>query len=415
MPTINVCRLRAPGHRDRTSLESERKRPNAHRSDCSSAAGPPRRQGLPCVPAATSSRARHPAAVDRDPRSEYRGCPSRAFQRETAASPLAASWGHRPGPGRPDLKGSTGDAVRALQGGDEVPRPVERRRPWSSDRWAFPRPTDGRTRTRLPDRHRDAGRRHRRPNYLARAGRRRMFSRLISRRPRQQRRVRGGPLATSPTTVSHGRPTLRYQATSARRTTPPVPLISSAARAGNHGARHLTSGQPAPARGRFAVISPEGHGRVLPLHSWGWGRQIDDLANMQYVARRPCRAAHPPAQRLPRWAAAWAARKRFLLVKLGYNTLLAGAVAPSIRRPGSRAASTATSHASPTVVPSRSWRAGSRRAGEVTRGVRAAQSHQLRPRNRLPRGCRCRCSGAWPARSCSTSAQPRIPLPANRS
>jgi pimeloyl-ACP methyl ester carboxylesterase len=40
-----------------------------------------------------------------------------------------------------------------------------------------------------------------------------------------------------------------------------------------------------PARGRFAVISPEGHGRVLPLHSWGWEGQIRDLANMQYVAK----------------------------------------------------------------------------------------------------------------------------------
>ena len=40
-----------------------------------------------------------------------------------------------------------------------------------------------------------------------------------------------------------------------------------------------------PARGRFGVISPDGHGRVLPLHSWGWEGQISDLANMQYVAK----------------------------------------------------------------------------------------------------------------------------------
>lgn len=40
-----------------------------------------------------------------------------------------------------------------------------------------------------------------------------------------------------------------------------------------------------PARGRFALISPDGHGRKLPFSSWGYSGQIDDLAHMGAFAR----------------------------------------------------------------------------------------------------------------------------------
>ena len=66
---------------------------------------------------------------------------------------------------------------------------------------------------------------------------------------------------------------------------PAVPLIISPHGRGVTGRANLNFWGDLPARGRFAVISPEGHGRVLPLHSWGWARQIGDLANMQYVAK----------------------------------------------------------------------------------------------------------------------------------
>jgi poly(3-hydroxybutyrate) depolymerase len=39
-----------------------------------------------------------------------------------------------------------------------------------------------------------------------------------------------------------------------------------------------------PARGRFALICPEGQGRKLVLFSWGWRGQIDDLARMRDIA-----------------------------------------------------------------------------------------------------------------------------------
>jgi pimeloyl-ACP methyl ester carboxylesterase len=41
-----------------------------------------------------------------------------------------------------------------------------------------------------------------------------------------------------------------------------------------------------PARGRFALISPEGQGRRLVLFSWGDPGQIADLARMPSLARR---------------------------------------------------------------------------------------------------------------------------------
>jgi poly(3-hydroxybutyrate) depolymerase len=69
------------------------------------------------------------------------------------------------------------------------------------------------------------------------------------------------------------------------RKNPALPLVISPHGRGLTGLANLRLWSDLPARGRFAVISPEGHGRVLPLHSWGWEGQISDLANMQYVAK----------------------------------------------------------------------------------------------------------------------------------
>ncbi len=66
---------------------------------------------------------------------------------------------------------------------------------------------------------------------------------------------------------------------------PPVPLVIAPHGRGVPARDTIALWGDLPARGGFAVISPDGHGRVLPLHSWGWRRQIDDLANMQYVAK----------------------------------------------------------------------------------------------------------------------------------
>jgi dipeptidyl aminopeptidase/acylaminoacyl peptidase len=66
---------------------------------------------------------------------------------------------------------------------------------------------------------------------------------------------------------------------------PPVPLVISPHGRGVPARGNVRLWGDWPARGGFAVICPEGHGRRLPLVSWGWRGQIDDLANMQYVAK----------------------------------------------------------------------------------------------------------------------------------
>jgi poly(3-hydroxybutyrate) depolymerase len=66
--------------------------------------------------------------------------------------------------------------------------------------------------------------------------------------------------------------------------TKPLPLVISPHGRGVRakGNAHLWS--DLPARGDFAVICPGGMGRRLPLHSWGYRGQIDDLARMPSVA-----------------------------------------------------------------------------------------------------------------------------------
>ena len=66
------------------------------------------------------------------------------------------------------------------------------------------------------------------------------------------------------------------------RVIPRRPCLSSSALTGaaSGRSRPLGSGETCPTRGDFAVICPGGMGRRLPLHSWGWGGQISDLARM---------------------------------------------------------------------------------------------------------------------------------------
>ncbi|HZB74600.1 MAG TPA: hypothetical protein VE526_00145 [Solirubrobacteraceae bacterium] len=107
---------------------------------------------------------------------------------------------------------------------------------------------------------------------------------------------------------------------------PPVPLIISPHGRGITGRANLGFWGDLPARGRFAVISPEGHGRVLPLHSWGWARQIDDLANMQYVAKATLPWLRIRPHSIYAMGGSMGGQETLLLVAR-FNTLLAGAVA----------------------------------------------------------------------------------------
>jgi poly(3-hydroxybutyrate) depolymerase len=69
------------------------------------------------------------------------------------------------------------------------------------------------------------------------------------------------------------------------RPSPPLPLVISPH---GRGVRPLLNARvwgDLPARGDFAVVCPGGMGRRLPLHSWGYRRQIDDLARMPSIVR----------------------------------------------------------------------------------------------------------------------------------
>ncbi len=67
---------------------------------------------------------------------------------------------------------------------------------------------------------------------------------------------------------------------------PPIPLVISPHGRGLTGRHNYPIWGNLPAHGGFAVVSPDGHGRRLPRHSWGWRGQVDDLARMPEIVRR---------------------------------------------------------------------------------------------------------------------------------
>jgi poly(3-hydroxybutyrate) depolymerase len=65
----------------------------------------------------------------------------------------------------------------------------------------------------------------------------------------------------------------------------PLPLVISPHGRGIRGATNADWWRDLPALGDFAVVCPGGMGRRLPLHSWGWRGQIDDLAQMPQIVQ----------------------------------------------------------------------------------------------------------------------------------
>jgi poly(3-hydroxybutyrate) depolymerase len=74
-----------------------------------------------------------------------------------------------------------------------------------------------------------------------------------------------------------------------RRPSPPLPLVVSPHGRGVRARTNAKMWENLPGRGAFAVICPGGMGRRLPLHSWGYPGQIDDLVRMPAIvtANRP--------------------------------------------------------------------------------------------------------------------------------
>jgi pimeloyl-ACP methyl ester carboxylesterase len=65
---------------------------------------------------------------------------------------------------------------------------------------------------------------------------------------------------------------------------PPIPLVISPHGRGVGALTNVRRWGDLPARGRFAVINPEGQGRRLTLFSWGDPGEIGDLARMPRIA-----------------------------------------------------------------------------------------------------------------------------------
>jgi pimeloyl-ACP methyl ester carboxylesterase len=64
---------------------------------------------------------------------------------------------------------------------------------------------------------------------------------------------------------------------------PPIPLVISPHGRGVTGYANTRIWGALPARGEFAVVSPDGQGRVLDRYSWGSPGQIEDLARMPKI------------------------------------------------------------------------------------------------------------------------------------
>jgi pimeloyl-ACP methyl ester carboxylesterase len=81
-----------------------------------------------------------------------------------------------------------------------------------------------------------------------------------------------------------------------------------------------------PTIGRFAVVNPDGYGRKLALHSWGYPGQIADLARMPDIVEGKLRWVHIDRSRIYAVGASMGAQETLLLAGR-YPRLLTGAVA----------------------------------------------------------------------------------------
>lgn len=107
---------------------------------------------------------------------------------------------------------------------------------------------------------------------------------------------------------------------------PPLPLVISPHGRGVRAQTNARLWGDLPARGGFAVICPGGMGRLLPLHSWGWRGQIDDLARMPAILRRARPWLRTDARRVYAVGGSMGGQETLLLLGQ-HSRLLAGAVA----------------------------------------------------------------------------------------
>jgi pimeloyl-ACP methyl ester carboxylesterase len=107
---------------------------------------------------------------------------------------------------------------------------------------------------------------------------------------------------------------------------PQIPLVISPHGRAVDGEINTRRWGKLPTIGRFAVVNPDGYGRRLPLHSWGYSGQIADLARMPQIVETALPWVHVDRTRLYAIGGSMGAQETLLLVGR-YPKLLAGAVA----------------------------------------------------------------------------------------
>jgi poly(3-hydroxybutyrate) depolymerase len=111
-----------------------------------------------------------------------------------------------------------------------------------------------------------------------------------------------------------------------KRQHPRIPLVISPHGRGVSALANATLWGALPARGMFAVISPEGVGRKLARYSWGSLGQVDDLARMPEIARRTLPWLRVDSRRVYAFGGSMGGQETLLLLGR-YPRLLAGAAA----------------------------------------------------------------------------------------
>jgi poly(3-hydroxybutyrate) depolymerase len=111
-----------------------------------------------------------------------------------------------------------------------------------------------------------------------------------------------------------------------RRRDPTIPLVISPHGRGLDARANLRFWGDLPAFGPFAVVSPEGQGRVLTRYSWGWRGQIDDLARMPAILARRLPWLRVDHRRVYAVGSSMGGQETLLLVAR-HARLLAGAAA----------------------------------------------------------------------------------------
>jgi pimeloyl-ACP methyl ester carboxylesterase len=111
-----------------------------------------------------------------------------------------------------------------------------------------------------------------------------------------------------------------------RRNNPPIPLIISPHGRGLSGRSNAALWGNLPAGGPFAVVNPDGQGRRLSRHSWGFAGQVDDLARMPDIVRRALPWLRVDRRRVYAFGGSMGGQETLLLLAR-HPRLLAGAAA----------------------------------------------------------------------------------------